>query len=39
MNAAELAVALAEQLERAGIPYAVGGAIAYGFWGNPRLAR
>jgi hypothetical protein len=39
MNAAELAVALAEQLEQDGIPYAVGGAIAYGFWGNPRGTR
>lgn len=39
MNAAELAVALAEQLERAGVPYAVGGAIAYGFWSNPRGTR
>lgn len=36
MNAAEVAVALAEQLELHRIPYAVGGAIAYGFWGNPR---
>ncbi len=39
MNAAELAVQLAEQLKQAGIPHAIGGAIAYGFWGNPRGTR
>jgi hypothetical protein len=27
---------LADALEGAGIPYAIGGAIAYGFWGPPR---
>ena len=36
MNPAELAVALDDALERAEIPHAIGGAIAYGFWGNPR---
>lgn len=36
---AELAVRIAQQLEGAGIPYAIGGAIAYGFWGNPRGTR
>ncbi len=33
---AELAVLLAGCLEAIGIPYAVGGAVAYGFWGAPR---
>lgn len=36
---AELAVWIAQQLEGAGVPYAIGGAIAYGFWGNPRGTR
>jgi predicted nucleotidyltransferase len=36
---AELAVRIAQQLEGAGIPYAIGGAIAHGFWGNPRGTR
>jgi hypothetical protein len=36
---AELAVHLARQLESADLPYAIGGAIAYGFWGNPRGTR
>ena len=36
---AELAVLIARQLENAGIPYAIGGAIAYGYWGNPRGTR
>jgi hypothetical protein len=33
---AELAALLAKQLEDAAIPYAIGGAVAYGFWGAPR---
>jgi len=33
---AELAVVLAQQLEEAGVPYAIGGAVAYGYWGAPR---
>jgi predicted nucleotidyltransferase len=36
---AELAVLVARQLEDAGVPYAIGGAIAYGYWGNPRGTR
>lgn len=36
---AELAVHLARRLESADLPYAIGGAIAYGFWGNPRGTR
>ena len=36
---AQLAVRIARQLEGTGIPYAIGGAIAYGFWGNPRGTR
>jgi len=31
-----LAAALAGSLERAGIPYAIGGALAYGVWAIPR---
>ncbi len=33
---AALALRLAARLEAAAIPYAIGGAVAYGFWGNPR---
>jgi len=33
---AELAIVLAHALAKAGIPYAVGGAVAYGFWGAAR---
>ena len=36
---AEVAVRIARQLDAASIPYAIGGAIAYGFWGNPRGTR
>ena len=35
-DAFEVATALAAALEAAQIPYAVGGAIAYGVWGDPR---
>jgi hypothetical protein len=30
---------VAQRLAAAGVPYAIGGAIAYGFWGNPRGTR
>lgn len=36
MNATSLARRLADEFERAGVEYAVGGALAYGYWGNPR---
>ncbi len=39
MNPAELAAKLSDLLTRAGIPHAIGGAVAYGFWGNPRGTR
>jgi len=29
-------VALIDELERAGIPYALGGALAFGAWAEPR---
>lgn len=32
----EVANTLARALDRAGVPYAIGGAIAYGLWGDPR---
>jgi hypothetical protein len=35
-TAATVARRLADEMERAGIPYAIGGAIAYGFWGAAR---
>jgi hypothetical protein len=35
-DAFALAGRLARSLEDAGIPYAIGGAIAYGLWGDPR---
>jgi len=35
-DAFEVATRLAASLEAARIPYAVGGAIAYGVWGDPR---
>lgn len=36
MDATEAAVHFAVALRRAGVPYAIGGAIAYGFFGVPR---
>jgi hypothetical protein len=39
LEPAELAVLIARELESASIPYAIGGAIAYGYWGNPRGTR
>lgn len=36
LDAFTLAGRLAAALEAAGVPYAIGGAIAYGIWGDPR---
>jgi hypothetical protein len=36
MDAAEVARLLADALERAGIPHAIGGAISLGYWAEPR---
>lgn len=36
LPAFEIAARLAAALDRHGIPYAIGGAIAYGIWGDPR---
>ena len=36
---ATLAVHFGNALASAGVPYAIGGAIAYGFWGAPRGTR
>lgn len=38
-SAPELARRLADQLEGAGIPYGVGGALALGVWGFPRATK
>lgn len=38
-NAAEVGLRLARQLERAGIPYALGGALAFGVWALPRATK
>jgi hypothetical protein len=38
-NAAEVGVALARALERAQLPYALGGALAYGVWALPRATK
>lgn len=35
----DVAVRFAQALEAAGVPYAIGGAIAYGYWGVPRGTR
>ena len=35
-DAFEVAARLAEALDAGGIPYAIGGAIAFGLWGDPR---
>lgn len=35
-NAAETAQLLAGRLEKLGVEYAIGGALALGFWGEPR---
>ena len=39
LDPATLAVLFARALESARVPYAIGGAIAYGFWGVPRGTR
>jgi hypothetical protein len=39
LPAPEVARLLADALEQAGVPYAVGGAIAYGFHGPPRATN
>jgi hypothetical protein len=39
LDPAALAVRFARALQAAGVPYAIGGAIAYGFWGVPRGTR
>lgn len=39
LDPAALAVRFGSALEQAGVPYAIGGAIAYGFWGVPRGTR
>ena len=39
ISAAELARAVADAFETGGIPYAVGGAIAYGIWAVPRATQ
>jgi len=39
LDPAALAVRFARVLSDAGIPYAIGGAVAYGFWGVPRGTR
>ncbi|GMU58253.1 MAG: hypothetical protein IT380_02565 [Myxococcales bacterium] len=38
-NAAEIGLALGRALEAKGIPYALGGALAYGVWALPRATR
>ncbi|MEW5740282.1 MAG: hypothetical protein AB1938_15220 [Myxococcota bacterium] len=38
-NAAEIGLALARALEAKGIPYALGGALAYGVWALPRATK
>lgn len=32
----EIARRIADEMERSAVPYAIGGAIAYGYWGAPR---
>lgn len=39
LDPAALAVRFGRALEQAGVPYAIGGAIAHGFWGVPRGTR
>lgn len=38
-NAAEVGLSLARTLEDRGLPYALGGALAYGVWALPRATR
>ncbi|HZR79943.1 MAG TPA: hypothetical protein VFD92_02515 [Candidatus Binatia bacterium] len=39
LDPAELAVAVSAALTAAHVPHAIGGAIAHGFWGDPRGTR
>lgn len=39
MNPAEVAQRLGDRLEEAGLDYAIGGALALGAWGAPRLTK
>mgnify|MGYP001561780867 CR=1 FL=1 len=36
VSAYDAALVLARELERRGLPYAIGGALAFGVWSNPR---
>lgn len=38
-DAAEVAVWIVTELEAAGLPHAIGGAIAFGFHGPPRATN
>lgn len=38
-DAAEVAVRIVTELEAAGVPHAIGGAIAFGFYGPPRATN
>ncbi len=38
-NAAEVGLAIARILEARGVPYALGGALAYGVWALPRATK
>lgn len=38
-KATQVALEIANTLDRAGLPYAIGGAIAYGFYGPPRATN
>lgn len=38
-NAAEIGLKLARALEAAGVPHALGGALAYGVWALPRATK
>ena len=35
-SAYDSALVIARELERRGVPYAIGGALAYGIWSDPR---
>lgn len=39
MNPTEVAQRLGDRLEEAGLPYAIGGALALGVWGAPRMTK
>lgn len=38
-NAAEVGLAIAKALDARGVPYALGGALAYGVWALPRATK